>query len=60
MFDEEPEGDPHGECVAEIGRLQQALRSIKEMTGFPDDESVGQLRATLIGIKAVTIASLTD
>ena len=22
MFDEEPEGDPHGECAAEIHRLQ--------------------------------------
>ena len=25
MFDEEPDGDPHGECVAEILRLQSLL-----------------------------------
>ena len=26
MFDEEPDGDPHGECAAEIHRLQGLLR----------------------------------
>ena len=26
MFDEEPDGDPHGECAAEIHRLQIALK----------------------------------
>ena len=25
MFDEEPDGDPHGECAAEIHRLQAAI-----------------------------------
>lgn len=25
MFDEEPDGDPHGECAAEIHRLRDAL-----------------------------------
>lgn len=24
MFDEQPDGDPHGECAAEIGRLRDA------------------------------------
>jgi hypothetical protein len=26
MFDEQPDGDPHGECAAEIHRLQAALQ----------------------------------
>ena len=26
MFDEEPDGDPHGECAAEIHRLRDLLR----------------------------------
>ena len=25
MFDEQPDGDPHGECAAEIQRLREAL-----------------------------------
>lgn len=27
-FDEQPDGDPHGECAAEIARLTEALREI--------------------------------
>jgi hypothetical protein len=26
MFDEEPDGDPHGECAAEINRLTDLLK----------------------------------
>ena len=26
MFDEQPDGDPHGECASEIHRLEIALR----------------------------------
>ena len=26
MFDEEPDGDPHGECAAEINRLGRLIR----------------------------------
>jgi len=26
MFDEEPDGDPHGECAAEIERLTDLVR----------------------------------
>jgi len=26
MFDEQPDGDPHGECAAEIHRLQELVR----------------------------------
>ena len=25
-YDEQPDGDPHGECAAEIARLQNLLR----------------------------------
>lgn len=27
-FDEEPDGDPHGECAAEIARLKEELTSV--------------------------------
>jgi hypothetical protein len=30
MFDEQPDGDPHGECAAEIHRLQAALRDLRD------------------------------
>lgn len=26
MFDEQPDGDPYGECAAEIARLQDLVR----------------------------------
>jgi hypothetical protein len=26
MFDEQPDGDPHGECAAEIARLTELVR----------------------------------
>jgi hypothetical protein len=29
MFDEEPDGDPHGECALEITRLKGALIAIR-------------------------------
>lgn len=34
MFDEEPEGDQHGECAAEIKRLNVALREATKLTRF--------------------------
>lgn len=30
MFDEQPDGDPHGECAAEITRLNAALAAERE------------------------------
>ncbi len=30
MYDEQPDGDPHGECAAEIHRLLQRLRDAEE------------------------------
>lgn len=32
MFDEQPDGDPHGECAAEIHRLTKLLTKIAECT----------------------------
>lgn len=29
MFDEEPDGDPHGECAAEIRRLQAEVTRLR-------------------------------
>lgn len=33
MFDEEPEGDPHGECANEIRELQALVGTIRGLTG---------------------------
>ena len=35
MFDEEPDGDPHGECAAEIHRLQAELSAIASVLPVP-------------------------
>ena len=47
MFDEEPDGDPHGECAAEIHRLKEenkrlriALQMIAEADWRKWDEEV--------------------
>ena len=34
MFDEQPDGDPHGECAAEIERLRQLLREAAALFRF--------------------------
>lgn len=55
MFDEEPDGDPHGECAAEIQRLGAAhaaaerdaarWRKLKELVGVWESvESSGIVR----------------
>jgi predicted subunit of tRNA(5-methylaminomethyl-2-thiouridylate) methyltransferase len=31
MFDQEPDGDPHGECAAEIHRLQRLNAELLEI-----------------------------
>ena len=31
MFDEEPDGDPHGECAAEIHRLQSLNKKLADV-----------------------------
>lgn len=42
MFDEEPDGDPHGECAAEIEKLREALGWIRRYLvevnrGYPNE-----------------------
>ena len=50
MFDEQPDGDPHGECAAEINKLRAALlacarqaESLKRECGM-DSESAQAMR----------------
>ena len=33
MFDEEPDGDPHGECAAEIHRLRAEVERLRGALG---------------------------
>lgn len=39
-FDEQPDGDPHGECAAEIHRLQAELAALRALSQPPDSEAV--------------------
>lgn len=32
MFDDQPDGDPHGECAAEIHRLQADIKLLMDAT----------------------------
>ena len=44
MFDKEPDGDPHGKCVAEITMLRAALRQVAQShawLAFGDCRSFG-------------------
>lgn len=62
MFDEQPDGDPHGECAAEIHRLQEALRrlvdrDLRYVNGFVDGglirvQDVVHARRTLVDPEA--------
>jgi hypothetical protein len=42
MFDEQPDGDPHGECAAEIDRLTMALKQIAHYQYDGPDGSVAE------------------
>lgn len=35
LFDEEPDGDPHGECAAEIGSLQAEIKRLNDALTQP-------------------------
>lgn len=66
MFDEQPDGDPHGECAAEIHRLEAENAALREWIEecrdtvlYPvahEDTEVGK-RAEILG--AATVALLT-
>jgi hypothetical protein len=38
MFDEQPDGDPHGECAAEIHRLERELAEAKRLLAEAADQ----------------------
>jgi hypothetical protein len=39
-FDEEPDGDPHGECAAEIRRLAAENKVLRDALGFIEQMSI--------------------
>lgn len=39
MFDEQPDGDPHGECAAEIHRLQAEVARLEALLNTPETQS---------------------
>lgn len=51
MFDEQPDGDPHGECAAEISRLTEKLEAadyeIKMLRAFCREVDVAAADAAL-------------
>lgn len=42
MFDEEPDGDPHGECAAEIHALHERIAHLENLLADKDD-TIAQL-----------------
>lgn len=50
-FDEQPDGDPHGECAAEIGRLQALAREAYEAWDKDRDSRVGKLLLAMLDAK---------
>ena len=53
MFDEEPDGDPHGECAAEIHKLRAALlacarqaEALKREASMDQDSALSHWRNT--------------
>ena len=66
MFDEQPDGDPHGECAAEIHRLEAEnaelrawIEECRDTVLYPvahEDTEVGK-RAEILG--AATVGLLT-
>jgi hypothetical protein len=41
MFDEQPDGDPHGECAAEITRLQAEIEFVRDLLWAEHPECCG-------------------
>lgn len=58
MFDEQPDGDPHGECAAEIQRLQaenaKFRAALADMFGIRDEFAAMALAALLTRIDTVS------
>ena len=49
MFDEQPDGDPHGECAAEIAKLQEHVATLRSALYLV--KSLRQLGGMLPGVK---------
>jgi hypothetical protein len=46
MFDEQPDGDPHGQCAAEIARLKRELAKMASLAqGILTALNVGDIRS---------------
>ena len=48
-FDEQPDGDPHGECAFEIHRLESELAWIRKKLELPEDAQMFSGEHTIAG-----------
>jgi len=48
-FDEEPDGDPHGECAAEIGKLKAERDALREALQGLYDDTMDYIRLNDLG-----------
>ena len=60
MFDEQPDGDPHGECAAEIHRLEGVIRRAANiMRGGEGVEDQGEAWDRVQRLLDETVADMT-
>lgn len=60
MFDEQPDGDPHGECAAEIQRLEGVIRRAANiMRGGEGVEDQGEAWDRVQRLLDETVADMT-
>lgn len=57
MFDEQPDGDPHGECAAEIARLNARITGLECLLFMPvedpEDTPLGKLQEEVAILRQV-------
>ena len=56
MFDEQPDGDPHGECAAEIARLTAELKEARETVDYRN----ALVRSLADSLKKITFMARTS
>lgn len=66
MFDEQPDGDPHGECAAEIHRLQavilegaRRIEALKRDCGMDPQSPTAIQNARYMGVSMFLRAALS-
>lgn len=59
MFDEEPDGDPHGECAAEISRLNAELKATGESLRLAMD-TIRQQNEEIARLKVANIKAVAE